>query len=199
MNNIYKCFLAGALLTAGSISFSSCEDYLTITPTDRIVEEEFWEDKNDLQNALTACYLRLIQNDMMKKYILWGEVRSDNFEITTGVTNTNMTNMMNANLMSTNNIVTWTCFYNLINYCNKILTHGPEIVTKDESFSNGDWLPMRAEAITLRAFAHYYLVRTFGEVPYVTIDPVAVNKENIDDVIIAGGFHSHEDVYMNVE
>ena len=37
------------------------------------------------------------------------------------------------------------------------------------------------------------------EVPYVTIDPVAVNKENIDDVIIAGGFHSHEDVYMNVE
>ena len=37
------------------------------------------------------------------------------------------------------------------------------------------------------------------DVPYVTIDPVAVNKENIDDVIIAGGFHSHEDVYMNVE
>ena len=177
MNNIYKCFLAGALLTAGSISFSSCEDYLTITPTDRIVEEEFWEDKNDLQNALTACYLRLIQNDMMKKYILWGEVRSDNFEITTGVTNTNMTNMMNANLMSTNNIVTWTCFYNLINYCNKILTHGPEIVTKDESFSNGDWLPMRAEAITLRAFAHYYLVRTFGEVPYVTIE---YNNDNQD-------------------
>ena len=37
------------------------------------------------------------------------------------------------------------------------------------------------------------------EVPYVTIDPVAVNKENIDDVIIAGGFHSREDVYLNVE
>ncbi len=177
MNNIYKCLLAGALLTAGSLSFSSCEDYLTITPTDRIVEEEFWEDKNDLQNALTACYLRMIQNDMMKKYILWGELRSDNLELTTGVSNTNATNMMNANLMSTNNIVTWTCFYNLINYCNKILTHGPEIVEKDESFSQGDWLPMRAEAITLRALAHYYLVRTFGEVPYVTIE---YNNDNQD-------------------
>lgn len=170
MNNIYKSFLAGAFLTAGALTFSGCEDYLTITPTDRIVEEEFWEDKNDLQDALTACYLRMIQDDMMKKYILWGEVRSDNLELTTGVTSTNITNMMNANLMSTNSIFTWTCFYNLINYCNKILTHGPEIVENDESFSNGDWLPMRAEAITLRAFAHYYLVRSFGEVPYVTIE-----------------------------
>ena len=169
-NNIYKSILAGVFLTAGSLFFSSCEDYLTITPTNRIVEEEYWEDKNDLQNALTACYRRMIENDMMKKYILWGEVRSDNYELTTGVTNTNITNMMNANLMSTNNIFTWTCFYNLINYCNKILVHGPEIVEKDESFSNGDWLPMRAEVITIRAFAHYYLVRTFGEVPYVTIE-----------------------------
>lgn len=176
-NNIYKCVFAGLLLTAGSLTFSSCEDYLTITPTDSIVEEEFWEDKNDLQNALTACYLRMIQSDMMGKYILWGEVRSDNFELTTGVTRTNITNMMNANLLSTNNIFTWTCFYNLINYCNKILVHGPEIVEKDESFSNGDWLPMRAEAITLRAFAHYYLVRTFGEVPYVTIE---YNNDNQD-------------------
>lgn len=177
MKYLYKSILAGALLTAGSFALSSCEDYLTITPTDRIVEEEFWEDKNDLQNALTACYMRMIQTDMMEKYILWGEVRSDNFELTTGVTRTNITNMMNANLMSTNNIVTWTCFYNLINYCNKILTHGPEIVEKDESFSNGDWQPMRAEAITLRALAHYYLVRTFGEVPYVTIE---YNNDNQD-------------------
>lgn len=168
--SIFKIILSGVLLAAGSMTFSSCEDYLTITPTDRIVEEEFWEDKNDLQNALTACYRRLIESDMMRKYILWGEVRSDNFELTTGVTNTNITNLMNANLLSTNNIFTWTCFYNLINYCNKILTHGPETVQIDESFSNGDWLPMRAEAITLRAFAHYYLVRTFGEVPYVTTE-----------------------------
>ena len=36
------------------------------------------------------------------------------------------------------------------------------------------------------------------KIPYVTIDPVAVNKENIDEVIIDGGFHSREDVYLNV-
>ncbi len=36
------------------------------------------------------------------------------------------------------------------------------------------------------------------KVPYVTVDPVAVNKDNMDEVIIEGGFHTKEDVYMNV-
>ena len=162
--------MLGILSVAATGLFSSCEDYLTITPTDKIVEEEFWQDKNDLRNALTACYSRMIQQDMMQRYILWGEVRSDNLEKTTGVTATDIQNVMNANLLSTSWIFNWTPFYNVINYCNKVLTHGPEIVANDESFSNGDWQPMRAEAITLRALSHYYLVRTFGEVPYVTTD-----------------------------
>lgn len=37
------------------------------------------------------------------------------------------------------------------------------------------------------------------EVPYLELSPVAVNKENMDDVIIKGGFHSKEDVYLNVK
>ncbi len=162
--------LLGILSFAGAALFTSCEDYLTITPTDKIVEEEFWQDKNDLQNALTACYSRMIQQDMMQRYILWGEIRSDNLEKTTGVTATDIQNVMNANLLSTSWIFDWTSFYNLINYCNKVLVHGPEIVANDESFSKGDWQPMEAEAVTLRALSHYYLVRTFGEVPYVTTD-----------------------------
>lgn len=37
------------------------------------------------------------------------------------------------------------------------------------------------------------------EVPYLELSPVAVNKENMDAVIIKGGFHSKEDVYLNVK
>ena len=167
---IKKSFLLVFLFLGGSLAFTGCEDYLTITPTDRIVEEEFWEDKSQLQNAINACYLRMISEDMMHDYILWGEARGDNFEKTTGVANTDLQNLMNANLMPTNGMFSWTPFYNLINYCNKILVHGPEIVEKDESFSQSDWQPIRAEAIAIRSFAHYYLVRTFGEVPYVNVD-----------------------------
>ena len=35
-------------------------------------------------------------------------------------------------------------------------------------------------------------------VPYYYIEPIAVNKENIDETIIASGFHTKDEVYMNV-
>ena len=37
-----------------------------------------------------------------------------------------------------------------------------------------------------------------GEVPYYHIEPVAVTRENLDEVIIGSGFHRREDVYLNV-
>ena len=38
-----------------------------------------------------------------------------------------------------------------------------------------------------------------GKVPYIRLDPVAVTAENMDDVILASGFHLREDVYQNIE
>ena len=35
-------------------------------------------------------------------------------------------------------------------------------------------------------------------VPYVKLEPIAVNKDNIDEIIIDGGFQNREEVYLNV-
>ncbi len=35
-------------------------------------------------------------------------------------------------------------------------------------------------------------------IPYLKIEPIAVTKDNIDEVIINSGFHLREDVYLNV-
>ncbi|MCD7736846.1 MAG: substrate-binding domain-containing protein [Lachnospiraceae bacterium] len=37
-----------------------------------------------------------------------------------------------------------------------------------------------------------------SEVPYYGLEPIAVTAENIDEVIIAGGYHSRDDVYLNI-
>ncbi len=37
------------------------------------------------------------------------------------------------------------------------------------------------------------------EVPYYALEPIAVTKENMDEVIIDGGFHLRKDVYLNIE
>ena len=36
------------------------------------------------------------------------------------------------------------------------------------------------------------------DIPYYKIDPIAVTAENMDQVIIDGGFHTREDVYLNM-
>ena len=35
------------------------------------------------------------------------------------------------------------------------------------------------------------------DIPYVALEPIAVNKNNMDEVIIDSGFHLREDVYLN--
>lgn len=37
------------------------------------------------------------------------------------------------------------------------------------------------------------------DIPYYPLEPVAVTKENMDEVIIDGGFHQREDVYLNID
>lgn len=172
MNKAIKHIALCGLVAAGcGLGFSSCEDYLTITPTSQIVEEDFWKDRNDLENALFGCYKRMVSNDMLKNYISWGEMRSDNFERSTSTSASSpVANIMNANLLPTYRIFDWTSAYNAINYCNKVLAHGPAVVEADESFSESEWKPIKAEVIALRAFCHFLLVRTYGEIPYVTKD-----------------------------
>ncbi|MCR5313715.1 MAG: RagB/SusD family nutrient uptake outer membrane protein [Bacteroidaceae bacterium] len=168
-NFIKNITLLGCVATG--LGLTACEDFLTITPTSSIVEEDYWKDKNDLENAVYGCYRRLATQDIIQNYIYWGEMRADNFDRSSAYSATGQVpNIMNANLLPTYNIFDWTNMYNAINYCNKVLSHGPAIVNLDESFTQGDWKPIRAEMIALRALNHFYLVRSFGEIPYVTKD-----------------------------
>ena len=37
-----------------------------------------------------------------------------------------------------------------------------------------------------------------ADIPYYPLEPVPVTRENIDEVIIDGGFHQREDIYLNI-
>lgn len=161
--NLYKSLIAsvcGLLL----LGLTSCDDFLTIHPSNKITEEEFWEDQNDLQSAVRGCYRRFISSDIMARVIMWGECRSDNFDLLSESWE-EMRDLMNANLLQTNSIFDWSAFYTDINYCNKVLQYGPKVMKEDLSFTSEDWKPVEAEMKALRALDMFYLVRTFRDVP----------------------------------
>ena len=167
IRNIFsKLLLAGGfILTAG---MTSCEDYLTIMPTDQITEEDFWNDKNDLDNVRAAAYKQMISGDVMNRAMLWGEVRSDNMKLN-DLSNTSLLRIKDGILQPTDNNFDWAPFYTGINYCNKVLEYGELMAQdgRDPSFSYSDLNPIKAEMLALRAVYYFHLVRAYRNIPYV--------------------------------
>ena len=165
-SKIFKQLLvAGAVVVLGG-GMSSCEDYLTLYPTTSITEEEFWNTRNDVDNVRAAAYYQLTQ--CTGKILAWGEFRSDNVELS-DMSKANYRYMQEAVLQPSENLYDWSAFYKGINFCNKVLEHGQQMVDKgaDPSFTNVEWQPMKAEMVSLRALYYFYLVRSFRNVPFV--------------------------------
>lgn len=162
--NIYKTLLvsACAFITLGT---TSCDDFLTIYPSNEITEEQFWEDRTDLESGIRGCWKQFISQDIMERMVVWGECRSDNFDLMTESWD-DMKDLMNANLLETNSLFSWSAFYKTINFCNKVLQYGLLVVERDKSFTSEDWKPVEAEMKALRALNYFYLVRTFREIPF---------------------------------
>ena len=176
IKNIFsKLFLAGGLmLTAG---ITSCDDYLTVLPTDQITEEDFWNDKNDLDNVRAAAYAKMISGGITDRMFLWGEVRSDNMKLN-NLSRTDIMYFKEGVLQPTEGMFDWAEFYTGINYCNKVLEYGEKMVAdgRDPSFSMSDWNPLKAEVLALRSLYYFHLVRAYRDVPFV-VESISTDAE----------------------
>ena len=159
-------------------ALTSCQDWLTIYPQTQIVEENFWEDKNDLEGVRYAAYTSMCGT--LEKMVLWGDLRSDSYVLSTADQSTATKNFYNElregrlERDSANTYFDWSGFYTTINYCNKILYHGADVLANDKQFTSSEWSQMRAEITALRALNYFYLLRSFKDIPYTT---KVINKD----------------------
>ena len=54
-----------------SLGLASCEDYLTVLPTDKITEQDFWKDKNDLNNVRASAYRQFATQAVTDRIVHW--------------------------------------------------------------------------------------------------------------------------------
>lgn len=177
-----RLLLAGSLLLMSG-TFTSCDDFLTLTPTNQIPEEEFWKERGDLENVRAGAYEILTQKAQTERILLWGEVRSDNFELNK-MDRQDIQLMMNAVLQPQEGMFSWSGFYTGINYCNLILEQGAMMTTPgkevDPSFTASEFRSIDAEIKALRSLYYFYLVRAFRDVPFVT-KAVRTDKQAMED------------------
>lgn len=166
------------LLGIAAWTMSSCQDWLTVYPTNKVVEENFWEDRNDLDGVRYAAYQQMCRT--LDKLVLWGDLRSDSYTQYAADADVSTRSLYQEirdgriERDSANAYFDWSGLYRTINYCNKVLQHGPEVLARDKQFTSAEWQQIRAEVTGLRALNYFYLIRAFKDVPYST---KVVNKD----------------------
>ena len=147
-----------------SSMMTSCTDFLTIYPTNSTILENYWKSAEDVNSMLAACYKNMINDATVKRMMVWGELRADNM-ITRTSASTDLRYIVEANLLETNDNFKWDVFYQTINYCNMLIKYAPDVVNQDPDFMTGDLDIVMGEAYALRALCHFYLVRSFRDIP----------------------------------
>lgn len=155
------------MLCGGLIGITGCNDFLTIYPTDRIVGENFWQSKADVDQMVDGCYLSMISGEAQTQAIIWGAYRSDELVKLSDYNNTTMDNISALNLLPTMSYCSWAAYYKVINNCNIVLNHAPAVMEVDPEFTVGDNQVVRAQMLALRSLCYFYLVRAFRDVPYM--------------------------------
>ena len=139
----------------------------TIVPSDVIVGVDFWKDKEAVANIIAESYRLMTKESFMSSLLVWSELRSDNV-IEGNYVPTDIRNILNANLLPSNGYTSWADFYKVINNCNVVLKYAPDVLALDPGYTEEDWNVHRGEMLTIRALCHFYLVRTFRDIPLLT-------------------------------
>lgn len=204
MKNMKNIWVKVALPTIVGLAITSCSDFLDVDPLTMVTEDNFWDEKNDVDEIVTGCYTRMQESDFCKRLFIWGEVRSDN--VAKGDDNLSSTSdenyILTENILATNGYTDWSSFYAVIDRCNLVIEKAPEVAEIDPSYLESEVNATIAEVSALRALCYFYLVRTFKDVPYYTY-AITNDEQDLElpatdgDAIIDSCIADLEDVQWN--
>lgn len=152
-----------------SLAASSCSDFLDVTPQDKILESQIFENEAGMQNVHNGLYLSLVSDDLYGRQLTMDAVEILGQQY-------NMTNNSNKSKIASylyseshpksvfSNI--WESGYKTILFANKFLESMDEhagIVSKEKA----DLL--KGETYGIRAMLHFDMLRLYG--PIYKVDP----------------------------
>ncbi|MDB5143638.1 MAG: RagB/SusD family nutrient uptake outer membrane protein [Mucilaginibacter sp.] len=152
-----------------SVTFS-CKKILDVQATHVSAEPQQWKSITDTKSALLGIYglfrAALSNNDAQW---LYGELRAGDFS----VYNRNDLSAINRNELNASfpvlqDLSDWRRFYAIVNSASVFIEHAPKVQAADSRYSDVNLKYDIAQARALRAFAYFYMVRIWGDVPLLT-------------------------------
>ena len=154
---------------------SGCQkDFLNRTPVSDFNNETFYRTPEDMLNAVNAAYASLRDNGLYGQTLYAvGEVASDNTEILDAQAGIDISQIDDFTTLTNNRLLSdmWNDHYKGILTCNTVIDRIGN-VTMEEALKNR----YIAEVRFLRALMYFNMVRTFGDIPLVTKETLAVQE-----------------------
>ena len=176
-----KLLYMGCLMAASLLTFSSCGDFLDEDPKGQLTPENFFNSEEDLIQSCNALYDRINQTQSWTNpmYPQW---QGDDITANPG-SNKQACAALDAFASDGANkgvVDAWNQHYSVIKAANLIIAGAGNAGVAQEKINvalgNGHYW---------RAYAYYYLVRVFGQIPLITStssDQVDVTPESIEKV-----------------
>lgn len=151
------------------MTFTSCEDFLTVVPEVQLSKAIFFKTENDFVQAVNGAYAPLRAYYNGPAWLL-GELHSDNTFYMRNVlfgaveNSENLADfsveVSNGTTPNTNVLAAWRQLYLIVARANQVLAPIDAIQFNQDSKNN-----IKGQALFLRAFAYFHLVRYFGKIP----------------------------------
>lgn len=169
MKNIKVDRIVFLLLLSFGLLNSGCKKILDIDSTRTVGEKNMWNKLEDTRGALLGTYgltrAALVDNNA---HWIYGDVRSGEF---TSPTRQDLKAVINNNLNAAypvmESLSNWRRWYAVINSANIFLERVSEVKAKDPRYTENNMTVDIAQIRFLRAFAYFYIVRIWGDVPFI--------------------------------
>lgn len=161
------------LLSLILLGANACSDWFDVLPKTSIKSENFFEDEDGFKSALTGCYVRMTNDETYGKQLTWNfmEKLVQRYDDNVGRTDNVYKYKDGAHTKGTVADI-WLNMYRTIANINNLITqlddHGQDAVKTE-----GYWELMKGEALALRAYHHFDLLRLYG--PIYMDDPKALS------------------------
>ncbi|TKG86949.1 RagB/SusD family nutrient uptake outer membrane protein, partial [Puteibacter caeruleilacunae] len=175
-----------ALIGVTTMLTTGCNEWLDVLPEDKILRDEFWETKEDVEGMLAAAYDATRGN--VERMIVHGEVRGPLMKTASNASD-GAKKLDAFDILPTNEWTKWNGYYKAIGYANTVYKMAPVAQDNDPIFYEGELKAYQAEALFIRALNYFYLVRTWRDVPLITepyetdAEEFTVGKSTADEVL----------------
>ncbi|UKJ08578.1 RagB/SusD family nutrient uptake outer membrane protein [Solitalea lacus] len=187
-----------SLLTIGTLlSTTSCEKWMDVQPATQIKSEVLLQDEQGYKDALIGSYTLMKTQQLYGRELTFGFMDAAILQYDLN-SNTTYKDLSQKPLTYTSSGIrsivdnAWKGMYNVIANVNNILDH---IDADKAKFTGNNYQIIKGEALAMRAFIHFDLLRLFGStdmtkpaIPYVTtlstnVTPRATGNQVMESVL----------------